>query len=109
MMRQAKEKINRSVQGKDNILEELNFYHKWCCDVEVKVFNCAHTCITAGHLEFDVLYPGCWASSYNVYKPCLNLNCLLCVVKVTRYSETCKTLRCSWGNNSKNVISVKVS
>ena len=42
-------------------------------------------------------------------KPFLSLNCLLCVVKVTKYSETCKTLRCSWGDNSKNVISVKVS
>ena len=35
-------------------------------------------------------------------KPFLNLNRLLCVVKVTKYSETCKTLRCSWGILDRN-------
>ena len=47
-MRQAKENINRSVQGKENILDEVNFYHKWCGNVEFRFLN---VCI-------DALLPG---------------------------------------------------
>ena len=97
------------MQGKDNILDELNFYHKWCGNVEVKVFNCAHTCITAGHKNLTSFIPAAGHLATMFIKPFLDYDCLLCVVKITRYSETCKTLRCSWGDNSKNVISVKVS
>ena len=47
MMRQAKENINRSVHGKENISDEQNFYHKWCGNVELRFLG---VCITAGHL-----------------------------------------------------------
>ena len=39
VMRQAKENINRSVQDKENISDELNFYHKWCGNVKFRFLN----------------------------------------------------------------------
>ena len=39
MMRQAKENINRSVQGKENISDESNFYDKWCRNVEFRFLS----------------------------------------------------------------------